>query len=186
MRSLASNSNQLLPRRALLLGAALAIALPTARAADFQEIAWDELVPKDWDPMKSMRDMQQQIGGLPDSDARVQKMYERMREVWDNAPAVAAMGGRAVKLPGYLVPLDTDTEGMREFLLVPYFGACIHTPPPPANQIIHVRSSTPIKGFKTMDAVWVSGTLKVQRSDSQMGTSGYGLAASQVAKYSTK
>jgi hypothetical protein len=66
---------------------------------------------------------------------------------------------------------------------VPYFGACIHTPPPPANQIVHVVADKPIKGLRTMDAVWVSGTLKPFRQDSAMGMSGYQMRAAVVAPY---
>jgi hypothetical protein len=170
-------------RRRLLLAALSLPVLSIADAADkYRKISWDDLVPKDWDPSKSFQDLQH-LGDLPDSDARVQEMYDRMREVWDNAPIVPAMAGRTVKLPGYLVPLETDKGGMREFLLVPYFGACIHTPPPPANQIVHVRSASPIKGLQTMDAVWVSGRLELKRSDSSMGVSGYSMIASKVEKY---
>ncbi len=172
----------LLTRRRLLLGAASLCVSGLVRAADYPEISWDDLIPKDWDPMAPFSDLPQ-LGALPDSDARVQEVYERMRSVWDAAPTVAAMAGRTVKLPGYLVPLEMSKEGIREFLLVPYFGACIHTPPPPANQIIHVRSATPIKGLRTMDAVWASGTLGLERTDSGMGVSGYSMAASRVVKY---
>ncbi len=171
-----------LARRRLLLGAAGLLAASVCRATDYQEISWDELVPDDWDPAAAFRDLQH-LGALPDSDARVQALYERMRKTWDSAPTVAAMAGRAVRLPGYVVPLEAGPEGLREFLLVPYFGACIHTPPPPANQIIHVRSAAPVKGLRTMDAVWVEGTLGLERSASDMGASGYSLAANKIKKF---
>ena len=93
------------------------------------------------------------------------------------------MAGKSVRLPGYLVPLDDARDGIREFLLVPYFGACIHTPPPPANQIVHVRSQNPIKGMRSMDAVWVSGTLDLERSPPAMGDSAYTMTATRVVPY---
>ena len=153
-----------------------------AVAGKHAEISWDDLVPGDWNPLESFQDLMH-LAELPDSDVRVQEFYARMRKVWDDAPAVPAMAGRSVKLPGYLVPLESGADGLREFLLVPYFGACIHTPPPPANQIIHVRSASAIKGLRTMDAVWVSGTLGLDRADSGMGVSGYSLAADRVVKF---
>lgn len=174
-----------LARRRLLLTIACFATMPIASAAEPREISWDDLVPADWDPSKSFKDLQD-LAALPDSDRRVQKLYDRMREVWDNAPTVRSMAGKTVKLPGYLVPLDQDKEGLREFLLVPYFGACIHTPPPPANQIIHVRSARPIKGLRTMDAVWASGTLGLERNNSELGISGYSMAAERVVKYKIK
>ena len=36
---------------------------------------------------------------------------------------------------------------------MPYFGACIHTPPPPSNQIIHVRAQQAVQGMHAMDTV---------------------------------
>ena len=48
------------------------------------------------------------------------------------------LDGRYVLLPGYVVPLEFSDSRIIEFLLVPWVGACIHKPPPPANQIVHV------------------------------------------------
>jgi hypothetical protein len=104
-------------------------------------------------------------------------MLDEMRAVWDNAPVNVALDGKAGKLSGFVVPLDATQDGIREFLLVPYFGACIHTPPPPANQIVHVIAPAPVKGLHAMDTVYVSGTLKAARYNSaDMGVSGYEIA----------
>lgn len=172
------------PSRRTLLGWGLALlAAGPVLAADFPDVTWDDLVPKGWDPLASFKDLiPANSGALSDSDPRAQKLQERLREVWDNAPVVPAMAGRRGRLPGYIVPLEETRDGLREFLLVPYFGACIHSPPPPANQIVHVRSAKPVKGFRTMDAVWVRGTLAIQRSDTQMGVSGYAMDAEGVFK----
>ena len=150
----------------------------------FREINWDDLVPKDWDPFKDMKDIK--LAGLSDSDPRAAAMLKRMREVWDNAPVNNQMDDQTVRIPGYLVPLEDTKAGMKEFLLVPYFGACIHTPPPPSNQVIHVLPRQAAKGFHSMDTVWVSGTLKTLRSDTSMGTSSYRLDAVAVEPYSEK
>lgn len=150
-------------------------------AGSYREIKWEELVPKDWDPMKQFR--QANFGIMNDGDPRATEMLKRMREAWDNAPTNPEMDGVAVRIPGYLVPLDESKGGLKEFLLVPYFGACIHTPPPPANQIILVQPQKPTQGFRSMDTVWVSGTLKTLHSDSHMGTSGYRLESALVEAY---
>ena len=91
--------------------------------------------------------------------------------------------GKAIRIPGYIVPLEEGKNGMTEFLLVPYFGACIHSPPPPANQIIHVLPQSPAKGFRSMDAVWISGTLVREKTDSYMGASSYRMQAKAVEAY---
>lgn len=170
-------------RRLLHAGiAAWSAAIPgMVRAASYQEIAWEALVPPDWNPMESFRDLQQ-LGTLPDWDPRVEALYDRMRKVWDEAPTVRALQGRQIRIRGYIVPLESGQKGLREFLLVPYFGACIHTPPPPANQIIHVRVDPPVRGFPSMSAVWVNGTLDLQRGNTEFGASGYGLRAVLVER----
>ena len=185
------------PRRMLLAAAAagalaastLLAVLPTTTAAApgaaaataYKETNWDELVPKDWDPLKRFREMN--LGAMSESSPRVLELMREMRETWDNAPTNFRMDGAEVKLPGYVVPLEEAKGGMKEFMLVPYFGACIHTPPPPANQIVHVVASKAVKGLRMMDAVWVSGTLKTARRDSVMGVSGYRMDAVEVVPY---
>jgi hypothetical protein len=151
--------------------------------ASFRETGWWELVPKDWDPYGQVRQMRRDIRNLSDTDPRAVALLKQMRDVWDNAPTNPQLDGAAVRIPGYVVPLDESKRGVREFLLVPYFGACIHTPPPPSNQIIHVTLRQPVGGVHSMDAVWVHGTLHAQRSDSSMGMSSYAMSAMAVEHY---
>jgi hypothetical protein len=93
------------------------------------------------------------------------------------------MAGARVRIPGFVVPLETSGEKIREFLLVPYFGACVHVPPPPANQLIHVIPDKPVPGGWNMLPVWVNGVMAVGRIDSDMGTAGYQLRAVKVEEY---
>lgn len=152
-----------------------------AKAERFREIKWDDLVPANWDPMKEMKGFD--VASLNDADPRAAQMLRRMREVWDNAPANPALDGQAVRIPGFVVPLEETKDGLKEFLLVPYFGACIHSPPPPANQIIHVLPQSAAKGVRSMDAVWISGTLVREKTDSYMGAASYRMAAQAVEPY---
>ncbi len=156
----------------------------SAPAPKFREIKWDDLVPKDWDPMKQFKNLN--LSQMNDGDPRAAAMLKQMRDTWDNAPTNRELDGAAVRIPGYLVPLEDTKAGMKEFLLVPYFGACIHTPPPPANQIIFVKPQQAPKGFRAMDTVWISGTLHTLRSDSYMGASGYRMEATLVEPYVEK
>jgi hypothetical protein len=94
--------------------------------------------------------------------------------------------GQNVRLPGYLVPLEDFPEGLKEFLLVPYFGACVHSPPPPANQIVHVKLDQAVKRFRSMDTVWVTGALSATKTDSHMGVASYRIDAKGVTPYSEK
>lgn len=150
----------------------------------YKTISWDDLLPANWDPMKDFKSVD--LEQLNDNDPRATAMLTRMRKIWDEAPVNTAMRGAAVRLPGYVVPLEESRQGLKEFLLVPYFGACIHTPPPPANQIIHVVLAAPTKAVRSMDAVWINGVLDAQRVDTDMGVSAYRMAASSVSPYTDK
>lgn len=168
----------------LCLGLGAGTAQSQSAAPAYRELAWEELVPKDWDPLKQFKGLN--LNNFKDNDPEAARLLKRMRTIWDNAPANPALAGAAVKLPGFLVPLEEVPAGLKEFLLVPYFGACIHTPPPPANQIIHVRLRMPAPGLHAMDTVWVSGTLALVRTDNDMGVSGYQMDAVRVEPYSEK
>ena len=88
-----------------------------------------------------------------------------------------------MRIPGFVVPLDGEKEKAREFLLVPYFGACIHAPAPPANQVIHVVVNKRVGTVKLAPAAWISGTMRTVRSDTQMGVSGYEMTVDKVEPY---
>ncbi len=97
------------------------------------------------------------------------------------------LDGKEVRIPGFVVPLDDFQEDGAEFLLVPYYGACVHTPPPPPNQIVFVE----MEGKKSVrlnlfDAVWMTGRLKIQSVESPYGTVGYQLVGLKVEPYSSK
>jgi hypothetical protein len=144
-------------------------------------ITWDALVPQGWEPFKEFKDLNFQ--SMDDGDPKAMAMLKKMRDVWDSAPVNNAIIGQQVRIPGFVVPLEDTKEGMKEFLLVPYFGACIHSPPPPANQIVHVLPKSPAKGLRSMDAVWITGTLATVRTDSFMGAASYRIEAQSVAPY---
>ncbi len=77
--------------------------------------------------------------------------------------SIRKLMGKPIKIPGFAVPLEGDDgfEYVKEFLLVPTFGACIHVPPPPPNQVIHVILDKPVHFEKLMYAVWVSGIVEI-------------------------
>ncbi|MBE8715584.1 DUF3299 domain-containing protein [Cellvibrio sp. KB43] len=89
-----------------------------------------------------------------------------------------------IRLAGYIVPIDfDDNDVITSFFLVPYFGACIHVPPPPPNQIIYVRYA---KGFTLENLYtpfWISGKLKVETIENDMALASYSLDASQLVEY---
>ncbi len=77
--------------------------------------------------------------------------------------SVRKLIGKSIKIPGFAVPLEGDDgfEYVQEFLLVPTFGMCIHVPPPPPNQVIHVILDKPVHFEKILYAVWVTGIIEI-------------------------
>jgi len=160
--------------------------LPAAKGAakGFKEIQWDDLMPKGWDPMAAFKGVD--LNRLQDSDPKAAELLAKVRIEWDKAPVEPAINGQRVKIPGFVVPLERKGDEVIEFLLVPYFGACVHVPPPPSNQVIHVVPSKPVKGMRTMETFWISGTLTLQGGDSGMGVYAYRMNAERVEPYEVK
>lgn len=162
------------------------VGAPTAKSVDgFREITWDDLIPPDWMPEKLVDELfgNTDPGKIDDVDPRAAEIMQKVREAWDNAPVVVKMSGQRVRIPGFVVPLEADDKNIREFLLVPYFGACIHVPPPPANQLILVKPDKPVSAAWNMVPVWVSGVLEIERKASDLGTYGYRMRAMRVVEY---
>lgn len=165
----------------LLLIVALLVALPLQAADDFKDIKWEALVPKGWDPTKDLRALD--LAKLQDNDPRAMEVLEKIKQMWDSAPTEPSLAGTRIRLPGFAIPLENKAGKVSEFLLVPYFGACIHSPPPPANQIVHVVAKKPVANLLSMSAVMVSGTLSLKYANTPWGNAGYSLAAESVSPY---
>ena len=169
----------------VVLAAATSLSNGNALAADpasYEPTAWAALMPPNWEAQKILDGLN--LDNLSDGDPEAQEAMKKLRVLWDNAPSNAAIDRRRVRLSGYMVPLEFDKVEIREFLLVPYFGACIHSPGPPGNQMVHVRPAKPVRtADRGNSAVTVSGTLYVDRAQSEMGVAGYRMAAELVRPY---
>ena len=155
-----------------------------APAGGYKEIGWDALIPAGWDPMKAFKKLD--FSKLKDSDPRAMEAMDKLKQAWNSAPVETKMNGARVRIPGFVVPMGTDLDHVKEFLLVPYFGACIHVPPPPANQMIYVFPKRPLKNAQIMGAVWVSGTLETTVAATAFGDAGYRMKAELVEPYKEK
>ncbi|SFR20122.1 DUF3299 domain-containing protein [Poseidonocella sedimentorum] len=166
--------SSLLTRRSWLLGAAAlaagALRPGTARAASPLELSWDDLIPP----------------GVPYAEIIAEGEMDVEADTWRpvyDANAVRvnrALDGRRVRMPGYVLPLDTRADGPRDFVLVPYVGACIHVPPPPPNQLVFVTTEAGWDGGALWDAVWVTGILRTQLQSTDVAETGYALQADKV------
>ena len=96
---------------------------------------------------------------------------------------VEALDGESVEIPGFIVPLDGTGQDLRSFLLVPYFGACLHTPPPPPNQIVYVTVRTDLPKVDIWSPVWAAGTLSAERANTDLGNAAYTLTLTGMRPY---
>jgi hypothetical protein len=95
-----------------------------------------------------------------------------------------ALNNAHIKLPGFVVPLERGKDGLiDEFFLVPYFGACIHVPPPPPNQIVYVKMRTGAGLRSIEDAQWVTGILHIAIKTSSLGAATYTLDGEKLEPY---
>jgi len=163
----------------LLPALLLALALPVA--AEVRELQWSDLIPPGAPPPPppvALHDLSQLADAL-EAEAGPAAMQQSPA-----APVVEALDGVQVKLPGYIVPLDMSEEGrITEFLLVPYFGACIHVPPPPSNQIVHATSELGVKVEQLYQPFWIEGPLRVEHASSELAEAGYRMDAQKIYFY---
>jgi hypothetical protein len=152
-------------------------------ADEYEEVSWEALVPPDFNPEKVFENYN--VNELADNDPQAIELMKKLKAEWKVAPIVEAMEGRKVKLPGFIVPLETEGERLTEFFLVPYFGACIHVPPPPANQIVLVVVPEDVKipDSDYYSAIWASGHLSIKRTSNELGDAGYQLIARKIELY---
>lgn len=160
-------------------------------ANDARILEWDEMMPEGY--VESLLKLSENTSfsasdafSFDDETEEAQKAYDELRATLASAPIVPELNNQLVKIAGFVVPLDFDfdNETFQEFLLVPYFGACIHTPPPPSNQIVYVSSEKRLKQEWLDYAVWASGTLSTQSKDSLQGFAGYSMQGVALEEYS--
>ena len=97
---------------------------------------------------------------------------------------VDELDGKLIRIPGYVVPFDFDLKNKQSaFLLAPYMGACIHTPPPPPNQIIHVEADPAVVIDDMWVAYWLEGTLTAEKRESELAAAAYTLKLTRIEPY---
>jgi len=165
----------------LLLSLLLLVTAPLW-AKEPRTLEWSQLIPTGA-PM-----IQPQMAPLHDlsqlSDALAAESAPPAHQQSPNAPVVKALDGEQVKLPGYIVPLEVSEEGRTtEFLLVPYYGACIHVPPPPSNQIVHIVSEMGVRVEDLYQPYWIEGRMQVKNISSELADAGYQMDAEKIYAY---
>ena len=150
----------------LLAGLSFTLASVANDAKQAKELYWEDMVPKGFVAQPNAVDHNGQ-----------------MTQLQPDAPLLQELNGQYVKIPGFVVPLEGDADNITEFLLVPYFGACVHVPPPPSNQIVYVKFSEGVPITNLYDAVWVTGILSTDGWKGDIATVGYTLKGQAVSDF---
>ena len=158
--------------RALLLAGAVFVSTPLATGAAIEAQARPSAIPQAATPSGAFTSVDWRL--LAGLDYETGKTSDTLKK----------LDGQHVRVPGFIVPLDDADQEGAEFLLVPYYGACVHTPPPPPNQMAFVK----MVGNKSVklglfDANWLEGTLRITNYDSPYGQVGYQIDATSMKPY---
>ena len=154
-------------------GLACSIATRKGIASSPWEIGWDDLIPP----------------GIPYAEIIGEGEMDVANDTWNpifdaNATKLNdKLNGALVRLPGFVIPLEVGSEGVREFILAPYAGACIHVPPPPANQLIFVTTDEPWPASQLWEAVWAVGQMSTQLQTTELAQIGYSMEAHSIELY---
>jgi len=160
-------------RRGLMAGiGALSLVPHLARADAYIDLDWKDLMPE------GQTALPQVLSGLLDHDqpplTNAQPASSGVRTDWN---------GQIVRLPGFILPIDYSGTGVTAFILVPYVGACVHVPPPPANQLVFVTTPEPYETKGLFEAVNVIGMFGVSSITTHLADIGYALSAEKIEPY---
>jgi hypothetical protein len=137
-----------------------------------REILWDQLVPADWNPYAAFDALSDEdYAALTDEEYTA--MYDEAQRLFADAPVVEEFDGERVKIPGFVLPLSFDGTKIRDFLLLPSRGACVHNPPPPSNQIIRARFEPPFELHEMWSPFWITGRLETGTAVVDLHEEGY-------------
>ncbi len=172
------------------------VAPQTAQVTDdspFQTITWLDLIPED--DLTQLMNPPDYVLELEDGSEldTIESELANTAPIDENDPyqraltstrVIEQMNGKSIRIPGFVVPLEfTEGKLVKDFFLVPYFGACIHEPPPPPNQIILVSSAKGIVQDTLYQPYWISGILTTKVVKNEMAKAAYVLELSEYELY---
>lgn len=160
-------------RRTALAAMAAASVLPRSVCAEeIIDLQWNDLLPEG--EMVIPRSLQSLIDHDGPDLSSQQPASSGVRTDWN---------GRIVRLPGFIVPIDFEGTAVTAFILVPFVGACIHVPPPPANQLVFVTTEEPYESKGLYAPVNVTGMFGVSAISTHLAQIGYALSAEKIEPF---
>jgi hypothetical protein len=161
-----------------------------AKEHKVQTLEWTDLLPpEDLAKMEALPEVSHEGGEGPANGLKQQMdssdpASQAWAEVLQSANVRGELNGKKVRIPGFIVPIEYDeAQNISAFFLVPYFGACIHVPPPPPNQIIFVTNAKGLKADMIYNPFWIEGTLTTDTMSHDLANSAYSLKADTISEY---
>ena len=151
----------------------------------YRQIMWDGLMPEDFTPLAVMGKYMDEIAAIEHGSSEMNELYDKIQEEMNNAPVNELLNEVEIRLPGFIAPLDYADDTITEFLLVPYFGACIHVPPPPVNQTVMVTVAEG-HGINVRDLskpFWVMGKIVTEGTTTDLAAAGYNITDAIIEPY---
>ena len=167
--------------------------LNLASATVYEEIDWVALMPED--DLSALLNRPEILNDIADGSAAdsiddftskqlEDEQAQRYQQALVSTRVIDEFDGKPIRIPGFIVPLEQNEEQKATaFFVVPYFGACLHMPPPPPNQILYVEYKEGIAIENLYDPYWFEGTVKIDNHESALGTSAYSLVLDSFALY---
>lgn len=158
----------------------------------YQEIEWINIMPQeDLDALMNPPDYLSQIADGSAEDnmdtlkelAKGNEQLQRFQDALSSTRIVEEYLDKKIRIPGFIVPLEGEDQTITEFFIVPFFGACLHMPPPPPNQIIHVEYAEGVELENLYDAFWFEGTLTSKMISNDLGASAYAMSINSVFRH---
>jgi len=148
-------------------------------------ITWDALISEDYSLDAKMAEYQKQMEEFEEDDPEAEIFYRQILVELSDAPVNQKIDKKWIKLAGFIAPLHYDYDLVTEFLFVPYFGACIHVPPQPVNQVVLVKTASghAIPLEEAFIPIWVSGQIRVEGEKTEIGEAGYRIEDATIEPY---
>lgn len=161
----------------ILVNLVCAVSVSASPNNDYIEIEWTDLETPGQGLEDVVKKYESQLDALDTHSQEAAALIEKIEAEFNDLPANPAINGKRLKLSGFIAPLDVnDRSGMlKTFLLVPYFGACIHVPPPPPIMIVQVepKEGESIHMDDSFYPVWVYGIISTETVSTELAEASY-------------
>jgi len=155
---------------------------------NYRELDWKELAPDTKSEDKLIAKYQPLIDKIPEGDKGAKPIYDKMLAEFNALPANPKLDGQKIKIPGYVTVLEQNKGLISEFLLVPYYGACIHVPPPPLNNtlLIKPKKDQRLHLDDVYSPVWVKGIIHTKTTKTDLAAAGYLIENAEVVSFDSE